>query len=114
MPEVYLQFEHGNKHEMADAVKLEVTVTYVRDLVHELAELAHSVGCNRLYLLLHSAALEAEFCSSSSRAAVWPPGKSRELGFSLRPRRKRRPPHPIPGSSSVGASPRDGCKPFSP
>jgi len=54
-----------------DIDNTEYTVSYIKDLAYQLAELAHSVGCTRLFMILRCAALEAELYRYSS----WDTGK---------------------------------------
>jgi hypothetical protein len=50
----------------AESGNVAATAVYVKELAHELAELARSAGCSRLSTLLRLAALEAQLCLSSS------------------------------------------------
>lgn len=50
-----------------DTDNAENTVSYIKDLAYQLAQLAYSSGCNRLFMILWFAALEAELYHYSSR-----------------------------------------------
>jgi hypothetical protein len=62
----FLLSEDEKGHGKSEECNVAATAAYVKELAHELAELAKSAGCARLSMLLKLAALEAQLCHSSS------------------------------------------------